>query len=139
MALKTRTLTIDGGRDGGKRYLITEMNAVKADRWAMRLLFAMANSGVNLGFDPRMGMAAMIGVGFEALSRIKPEDGMPLIDELMDCVQIVPDGGQPRPVEFDGDVEDFLTFWKLRKEVFALHTDFLQHALGTTSEVPSQE
>ena len=30
-------------------------------------------------------------------------------------------------------MEDFTTLWRLRKEVFALHTDFLQHAFGLTS------
>ena len=140
MALKTARLKLDTGRDAGKEFLITEMPAAHADNWAMRALFALANGGVDLGFDPRMGMAAMAGFALSALGKVDPSVGIPLLNELLDCVQIIPSGGQPRALEIGlGDVEDFTTMWKLRKEVFTLHTDFLQSVLGQISDTSTAQ
>lgn len=136
MALKTKQITIENGRDKGRVFLITEMSAAHADNWAMRALIALANGGVDLGdLSPQQGMIGMVRVALDALGRLKADDAIPLLNELLDCVQIIPEGGQPRPLNMDfNDVEDFTTLWRLRKEVFALHTDFLQHAFGKTTE-----
>ncbi len=136
MALKTKQITIEHGRDKGRVFLITEMSAAHADNWAMRALIALANGGVDLGgLSPQQGMMGMAGVALDALGRLKADDAIPLLNELLDCVQIIPEGGQPRPLNMDfNDVEDFTTLWRLRKEVFTLHTDFLQHAFGKTTE-----
>lgn len=135
MALKTKQITIENGRDKGRVFLITEMSAAHADNWAMRALIALANGGVDLGgLSPQQGMMGMARVALDALGRLKADDAIPLLNELLDCVQIIPEGGQPRPLNMDfNDVEDFTTLWRLRKEVFALHTDFLQHAFGKTT------
>ena len=135
MALKTKQITIEHGRDKGRVFLITEMSAAHADNWAMRALIALANGGVDLGgLSPQQGMMGMAGVALDALGRLKADDAIPLLNELLDCVQIIPEGGRPRPLNMDfNDVEDFTTLWRLRKEVFALHTDFLQHAFGKTT------
>ena len=136
MTLKTKQITIENGRDKGRVFLITEMSAAHADNWAMRALIALANGGVDLGdLSPQQGMMGMVRVALDALGRLKADDAIPLLNELLDCVQIIPEGGQPRPLNMDfNDVEDFTTLWRLRKEVFALHTDFLQHAFGKTTE-----
>ncbi|HHK5577000.1 TPA: hypothetical protein ACQUH6_001809 [Neisseria polysaccharea] len=136
MALKTKQITIEHGRDKGRVFLITEMSAAHADNWAMRALIALANGGADLGgISPQQGMIGMARVALEALGRLKADDAIPLLNELLDCVQIIPESGRPRPLNMDfNDVEDFTTLWRLRKEVFALHTDFLQHAFGRTTE-----
>ena len=136
MTLKTKQITIENGRDKGRVFLITEMSAAHADNWAMRALIALANGGVDLGnLSPQQGMMGMAGVALDALGRLKADDAIPLLNELLDCVQIIPEGGKPRQLNMDfNDVEDFTTLWRLRKEVFALHTDFLQHAFGKTTE-----
>ena len=135
MTLKTKQITIENGRDKGRVFLITEMAAAHADNWAMRALIALANGGVDLGsLRPQQGMMGMVKATLDALGKVKPEDAIPLLNELLGCVQIIPEGGQPRPLNMDfNDVEDFTTLWRLRKEVFALHTDFLQHAFGKTT------
>ena len=135
MALKTKQITIEHGRDKGRVFLITEMSAAHADNWAMRALIALVNGGVDLGgLSPQQGMMGMAGVALDALGRLKADNAIPLLNELLDCVQIIPEGGRPRPLNMDfNDVEDFTTLWRLRKEVFALHTDFLQHAFGKTT------
>lgn len=136
MALKSKEIIIEKGRDAGRRFIITEMPAAQADHWAMRALIALANSGVDFaGLNPNQGMMGMVGATLGALGKIKADDAIPLLNELLDCVQIVPEGGDARALNLDfNDVEDFTTLWRLRKEVFALHTDFFQLAAGKTTE-----
>lgn len=121
------------GRDKGKRFVITEMPALKAERWAMRALIAMAKSGVQMPEDAiGGGMAVIAMAGFQALQAgIQFEDIAPLMDEMMDCVQIMPDPKNPeviRPLLLSGiegdDVEEILTLLEIRERVFAIHTDF---------------
>ncbi|MEG4669546.1 hypothetical protein UXP85_25165, partial [Enterobacter cloacae] len=57
-------------------------------------------------------------------------DARPLLDELMKCVQAVPnpaDQNIKRPL-IDDDTEEVMTRLKLRGEVFKLHVDFLTAA-----------
>lgn len=109
------------GRDKGKTFLITEMSARDGYRWASRLLFAMANTGIDVP-DGVMesGMAGLATMGFKALGRIPHEAAEPLMDELLSCVQIVPDNGQARNL-FPGDIEEVLTLFRLQKAAFDVH------------------
>lgn len=130
MALKTQTITIENGRDKGKQFLITEMPAAKIDNWAMRVLLALAGAGIDAA-EANEGMLGLARVAFEALGKIPPDTALPLLDELLECVQIVPQGGSPRPLDLSlNDVEDFTNLWRFRKEVFRLHIDFLQPGDG---------
>lgn len=134
MALKTKEITIESGRDAGAKFLITEMPIAKADKWAMKILLALAGSGIEVP-NPQAGMLAIANIAMSAFKNISDEKLIPLADELLDCVQVVPQGGSPRALNLDfGDVQDLTTLFKLRKEVLALHFDFLQAALTQTSE-----
>lgn len=134
MALKTKTIVIDKGRDKGKKFILTEMPAAQIDNWAMRVILALIGAGVDIG-SAQEGALGLARVAFSALGKIPVETSMPLLNELLDCVQIVPKGGEPRPIDLDlGDVEDFANLFVFRKEVFQLHLDFLQLALGLKSE-----
>ncbi|MBC8947080.1 MULTISPECIES: hypothetical protein [Xenorhabdus] len=133
--LKSKTITIESGRDAGKMFVITEMPIVKADDWAMRALFTIANGGVDIGdLRPSMGMMAIAQVAIKALSNIRAEDGIPLLNELLDCVQIVPSGGNARAIEFNSDIRDVKTMFLLRKEALAIHIDFLTQGAGLDSK-----
>lgn len=130
MARKTKNITIEKGRDAGKKFIITEMPAAKIDNWAMRVLLALAGAGIDIA-EANEGMLGLARVAFGALGKIPHETALPLLDELLECVEIVPDGGQPRPLDLDlGDIEDFANLWTFRKEVFNLHIDFLQQGGG---------
>ncbi len=119
----------DEGRDKGKVFVLTEMAADDAESWAMRALLALmsANAEMPEGFE-RMGMAGMAEVGLKALSGLKWEVAKPLLDEMLTCVQFMPDPAKPQIVRklFKGDVEEVMTLIKLRAEVWKLHTDFLK-------------
>lgn len=132
MSLKTKTVTIEKGRDKGKKFEITEMPVAKIDNWAMRVLLALAGAGVEVA-EANEGMMGLAKVAFAALGKIPPAIAIPLMDELLECVQFVPNGGSPRPLDLElGDVQDFTSIWILRKEVFNLHIDFLQQEESLT-------
>lgn len=132
MSLKTKTVTIEKGRDKGKKFEITEMPVAKIDNWAMRVLLALAGAGVEVA-EANEGMMGLAKVAFAALGKVPPAIAIPLMDELLECVQFVPNGGSPRPLDLElGDVQDFTSIWILRKEVFNLHIDFLQQEESPT-------
>ncbi|CAK8736468.1 hypothetical protein SODG_000181 [Sodalis praecaptivus] len=128
MARKETFITIErDGRDQGKMFYIKEMAASQAEWWAMRALMAMGRGGVDIPDDLRsMGMAAMAVEGLKAIAKIPPDEAKPLLDELMACVQAVPnpaDKSVVRPI-LESDIEEVLTRLTLRAEVFKLHVDF---------------
>ena len=52
MARKTKRVTITAeGRDKGKTFLITELPADQAERWAIRALLALIQSGAVISED----------------------------------------------------------------------------------------
>jgi hypothetical protein len=132
MARKEIYYTVSGtkGRDEGKMYHILEMSASQAEWWAIRAGLAMARNGVELPENfSDMGMAAMATTGLSLVAKIPAEEAKPLLEELMACVQSVPnpaDKKVERPL-IETDTEEVITRLKLRAEVFKLHVDFLQN------------
>lgn len=126
MARKTKTIHIDTGRDKGKTFLITEKPIIQADKWAQRALFALAGSGIDTaGINPNGGMLEMAKLAISVISRIDPQIGGELLDELLTCVKIVPSGGLARSLDIESDIEDLKTLFELRKEALLVHIDFL--------------
>lgn len=129
MARKEIYYTVeDKGRDQGKVFFIREMAASQAEWWAIRAGLAMAKNGVNLPDNfSDMGMAGMAKVGLEMVAQISPDEARPLLDELMKCIQFVPDPANQsiKRALIDDDTEEVVTRLKLRSEVFKLHVDFL--------------
>lgn len=131
MARKEIYYTETKGRDAGKVFYIREMSATQAEWWAIRAGMAMARSGVDLPDNfADMGIAAMAGTGLKMVSQIPPAEAKPLLDELMECVQCVPDASNQNIKRrlIDDDIEEIATRLKLRAEVFKLHVDFFQAA-----------
>lgn len=118
---RTETVEIKGGRDAGKKYLITEMDAESAEWWAFRALQAIAGAEAELNFQsPLADMAAQ---GIKALAKVHPDQAKPLLDEMMGCVAMVIPAGGTRPL-MAGDIEDVTTRITLRKAVMGLHLGF---------------
>ena len=65
MALKTKKITIEKGRDAGTTFLLTEMPIVKADKWASRALLALA-SGIDGMPNASEGMLGLARVALSA-------------------------------------------------------------------------
>lgn len=118
-----------GSRDAGKVFLLTEMPADQAERWALRALFAMETAGIQLPEDAAAaGLASLYAIGLKAITTVPWKDAEPLLAEMMECVQYVPEaaGVQPQRI-MDGaqsQIEDVGTRLLLRAKVFELHTGF---------------
>lgn len=130
MPRRTKTYVIaDENRDKGKMFLLTEMPALQAEKWAIRAFLALAKAGLVIPDDvASRGMEAMAVAGFNALAGMHYEDAEPLLNEMFECVRIVRDHAHPEtafPLLPD-DIEEVQTILELRREVFTLHTGFLQ-------------
>jgi hypothetical protein len=75
-----------------------------------------------------MGMAGLAELGLKAIAGLKWEVAEPLLEEMLQCVQIIPNPAKPQVVRalVESDIEEILTRFKLRVEVWKLHMDFLQ-------------
>jgi hypothetical protein len=96
----------DEGRDKDKVFVLTELPASKAESWAMRAILALMAGGVEL----------------------KWEVAEPLLAEMWQCVQIMPDPSKTHIIRnlIEEDIEEIATRVKLRAEVWKLHTGFLK-------------
>ena len=145
MARKTAKTVIgeDGGRDKGKAFFITEMPASKAEKWATRALLLLSRSGIDFPAELLgSGMAGIAVYGLRALPLLDFNEAEPLLDEMWDCLQIIPDLSHPnvtRPL-LEDDIEEIATRIKLRTEIFNLHVSFSQPAVASnmTSETTGQ-
>lgn len=133
---KSATFTASAGRDAGKVFKLTEMSADDAERWAMRAFFALMNAGVEIPDDIAiMGLAGIAQIGIKALTKVQFEAAEPLLQDMMDCVQLIPDPSKPNVQRalIDGDIEEIQTRLQLRKAVFDLHVEFLKSDALSTS------
>ncbi len=128
------------GRDQGKIYVITEMPASQAEKWAMRAFMAMAQSGMEVPEDiSAMGFAGLIRMGVTCIAKAPFSQAEPLLDEMMACVRIMPSAsnhGVTRPL-IEDDIEEVATRIRLRAEVLSLHSGFSIAGATSTSARPS--
>lgn len=135
---KTTIYTVgpDGQRDAGKHFVITEAPASQADRWATRALMAAAKAGVNIPDNLlTAGVAGLTTIALQALMAIPYYEAEALLDEMMSCIQIMPDPSKPMVVRglVETDIEEIATRFKLRGEVIELHTGFWRDAAPSIS------
>lgn len=127
---KSKDITIalgDGNRDNGKLFRITEMPAVAAEKWAARALLAMSRSGVEIPEEAMTaGAATLLAAGLRSFTSMAFEDAETLLDEMFDCIVIVPSPSQPLVSRalIDDDIEEVTTRLFLRGEVIEIHTGF---------------
>jgi hypothetical protein len=129
------------GRDGGKVFIITEMPATQAEKWGIRMFLALKGTDAQIPLEYRsLGMVGVAVIGLNAFFRapIKYEDLSPLLDEMLLCVQAVPDPkepGQSHPI-IEGEIEELTTLVYLRNAIIEIHTGF--SAADSLSELMSQ-
>ena len=71
----------ENNRDAGKQFLITEMPAARAEKWAMRAMLLIKSSGERIPDNVRsLGMVGVAILGFNVFlqGNIKPEELEPL-------------------------------------------------------------
>jgi hypothetical protein len=130
MARKTATYIVESeGRDKGKQFLLTEMAVAKAEDWAIRAMLALGAANVEIPDGAlQLGMAALAEIGLKKLFAIDASLIRPLLSELMECVEFVPNPQKPQvkvgyPL-FESQVEEVKTLLLLKWEVLKLHVDF---------------
>lgn len=136
MARKTQTVTITAeGRDKGKMFVLHEMPATQAEKWAARALLALGASGVEIpdGIGGQ-GLAGVAAIGIRAFAGLPWHLAEPLLDEMFRCVAFVPNPAQPGIVRgtspgavgpmVEDDIEEVATRVRLREEVISLHLGF---------------
>jgi hypothetical protein len=131
MSRKTRIigpLDASAGRDVGKVFIVTEMAAVPAEKWARRVVLAISGAFPLADQMEEQGIGALAFLGMKALGLIPPDIAEPLFDELMTCVQFQPNPAEPAvllPWAAAGtQIEEISTILKLRAEALDIHTDF---------------
>lgn len=133
MARRNEYFTVDKEcRDFGKTFCITEMTAFNAESFAIRAGLAILKNNPALPTDLTEKIAnktisfediAVLGLGL--FSGVAYHDLKPLLDDLMDCVQIIVDKKSMimRELE-DEDIEELSTIIELRKRALGLHINF---------------
>lgn len=124
MARKTADITITAeNRDSGKTFRITELDAARAEDWAIRAFMGLSVGGVNLPTSIPKTLPGLSMLGIQALGRIPYDHARPLLNEMMSCVQVVSSSGQTHS-PLAGEIEEITTLVQLRKEIIELHTGF---------------
>lgn len=137
MSRKTANHTVTAeDRDKGKIFKITEMPSAQGEAWAARALLALManNTDVPENFS-ELGMAGLAEMGLRALSTLRWEVLSPLLEEMMGCVEIIPDSKVThfsRPL-VETDIEEISTRLALRAEWWKLHMGFLQAVVPSIS------
>jgi hypothetical protein len=130
MPRRTETITISiEGRDKGKVFVLTEMSATQAEKWATRVFLALGQSGIEVPDDiANAGLAGMATLSMRALVGIPWHLAEPLLDEMMSCVALMPNPARPMTLIsgplLDDQIEEVSTRLKLREEVISLHLGF---------------
>lgn len=144
MARRTALWTATHDRDNGKEFLLTEMSADKAERWAIRMVLALTNANVEVlegSLTAGMsGVAAVLANGVRGLAGLKYASISDLLDEMMECVQFKPPGNLPPIPLFKGEncqIEEVRTRLELRMEVLSLHVGFSLAALLSSTRKTS--
>ena len=139
MARKETTFVAETGRDLGKQFLITEMSASQAENWAFQVILAVGNAGIEIPEGlASQGMSGLMAIGYMNLIKIPFNAAKPLLDEMMNCVQIIPSANIKRKL-VEEDIEEVTTRLQLRKSVWNLHMDFFLKESKSTLESEAQE
>lgn len=138
---QTRVTITEEGRDKGKCFVIDEMPASRAEKWATQALLAVSRAGINLP-DEAMGagMAGVAVMGLTAIGNLAWHDLEPLMEEMWTCIRIAPDEKRPEVIRalVEDDIEEVSTRLRLRAEVLELHTGFSITGLLSTFQTSSQ-
>ena len=133
MARKEKTITIKD-RDKELIFKITEMPAMKAERWKIRAIMLLLSSDIDMpqGASIEEGISEFMAGGaeklFKALSKVDVDKAINLFDEMLySCIQLSTQGVDTQINEdiINSNVEDSSTLTKLRFECLKLHFDFL--------------
>lgn len=116
-----------------KTFRLTKWDAFRAEWWALRVFQAVAavDASVFTGSGdpdaPPLGMAELARRGIGALAKIDPAQARPLLDEMLDNVQVLMPDGKTRPF-LRTDVANVLQLFELRRAIIENNISFFTDA-----------
>lgn len=142
MSRKTTRITIaEEGRDKGKSFVLTELPADQAERWFIRAMLCMVQSGADISPEVIQGGAASFAaLGLQALGGVAWGSLEPLLDEMWECVSYQHAPNIPLQSISPGinsQIEEVATRFALRVAVLELHTGFFIPGASPTSGLTS--
>lgn len=119
------------GEDKGKRFRITRMSAVDADRWGRHCLQAAAAGGGDIpSITKGGGLAAVAAAGIGIFAAMEPGRMDELLERLVQQIEMVPDASNPSvslPWKLaQTQIIEIRTIGWLQAEAFKLHLDFFK-------------
>lgn len=126
MPLPFTDVTIDDpdSPDHGKTFRITKWDVEKGEWWAVRVLQGILGKDIEMLEVLFGGASAEVARrGISALMQIEPERLKPLLDEMVEGIEVVMPDGKTRK-RLKGDVEAIRTMLELRFAVWKLNLGF---------------
>lgn len=131
MPRRTRIVTINPpadakeNRDAGKTFIVTEVDAIKAEEWGLRAMMALGTGGIVVPAElANAGLLGIVLVGYQAFMGAREEAVLPLWREMLPaCVTFKHSNELTEPFR-PGLVEEVSTLLVLRQAVMELHTGF---------------
>lgn len=140
MARKSLTVVVsDDNRDKGKTFILSEMPADQAERWAIRLFLALGANGATVPDGAlEAGMAGIAGIALKMLSSLPEHAALPLLEEMFECVRYQPSNSKIEPLAIlpgvNSQIEEVKTRFQLRMRLLELHTGFSMPVATPTTE-----
>lgn len=111
-------------RDKGKTFLITEKPAMEIEKWAYRAIMALGSSGIAVSQEiVELGVIGISLLAYQTFMGADFKEVEPLMDQMLECVQMVPSEGVVMPL-YIGSIEEVTTLTMLRREILELHSGF---------------
>lgn len=126
----------EDGKDKGRVYTVTRMDAITGDRWARHIIRGLARAGHRTPSTEKlldMGIAGIAGMTVAVISNMTYGDQERAFEGLLKCITVKGALGEANRELKPYDLNDVHTLPKLREEAFRLNVDFLAAAI---SQIP---
>jgi hypothetical protein len=134
MARKEKLVTIDDeGRDNGRTFVLTEMDSWEATVLTAKIAHALAVSGIDIPAIAK-NPEGLAEAGIRLMMYIAPQVGVPIMEQVKDCIQCTTPKGATVPMIEDNKPQEIRTWFTLFKEIFYLHLGFSEAASTPPTE-----
>lgn len=112
-------------RDAGKIFVVTEVDAIRAEEWGLRAMMALGTGGIMVPKElVNAGLLGVVLVGYQAFMGATEEAVLPLWREMLPaCVTFKHSDSVFEPFG-PHHVEEVSTLILLRRTILELHTGF---------------
>lgn len=128
MGRKTERVTIDApGRDLGRVFILTELDSWSALILTAKIAHALTISGINVPEIAKNPEGLAEG-GIRLMTYIAPSVAEPILNELRECVTVLPPRAKPgslaQPLIPENQPHEIRTWFTLLTKLYYLHLGF---------------